>query len=77
MNEDGSIEEPDAADEAPERVYYGAKPPEQPESFDDLSALTDIRFAGVFSESYPDEADVGAEPDFGQVRFDDFPFENM
>ena len=77
VNEDGSIEEPDAADEIPERVCYGAKPPEQPESFDDLSALTDIRFAGVFSESYPDEADVGAEPDFGQVRFDDFPFDNM
>ena len=77
VNEDGSIEEPDAADEVPERVCYGTRLPEEPESFDDLSVLTDVRFTGMFSESYPDEAKIGTEPDFGQIHPDEIPFDNM
>ncbi len=74
IDEDGSIVEDEASDDAPELVCYGAKPPVQPESFD-LSELKEIRFDGAFTESYPDDAQVAAEPDFGMIHPDEIPFE--
>ena len=77
IDEDGSIEENDAADETPEPICYGEMPSAEPESFDDLSALTNIRFSGSFTESYPDDAQVDAEPDFGQAYPDEIPFDTL
>ena len=74
IDEDGSIVEDEASDDAPEPVCYGAKPSIQPESFD-LSELKEIRFDGAFTESYPDDAQVATEPDFGMIHPDEIPFE--
>ena len=74
VNTDGSIETlTDDSEEEAESVYFGATPPDEPDSFDDLTALSDVSFDGAYTESYADTPEH--EPDYAAIFPDGgFPF---